>query len=78
MPERPLALFYAGPNGSGKSTLRDLDDDNRIQTHIDPDAIARALNAGNAQAADVAAGREAIRRFRAAVAAKPRSPWKRR
>lgn len=70
MPERPLALFYAGPNGSGKSTLRELDDDSRIQTHIDPDAIARAMNAGDAQAADLSAGREALRRFKAALVAK--------
>ena len=67
MPERPLALFYAGPNGSGKSTLRGLDDDNRIKIHIDPDAIALAINAKDAQAADLSAGREAIRRFKAAL-----------
>ena len=70
MPDRPLALFYAGPNGSGKSTLRGLDDDSRIQIHIDPDAIAHAMNTRDAQAADLSAGREAIRRFKAALTAK--------
>ncbi len=51
MPERPVAMFYAGPNGSRKSTLRELDDDSQIQTHIDPDAIARLMTSGDAQAA---------------------------
>ena len=63
----PRLIVYAGPNGSGKSTIRDIAHD-PVDVEIDPDRIRRTLTAPGA--GDIEAGREAIRRFRAAIEAK--------
>jgi predicted ABC-type ATPase len=61
-------IVYAGPNGSGKSTMRDIAGD-PVEVTIDPDRIARGLTVSHAGGADVEAGKEAIRLFRAAITA---------
>jgi predicted ABC-type ATPase len=72
MRSKPLAIFYAGPNGSGKSTLRIVTNltayKDRVEIDIDPDAIAREINPSEPRSVDRAAGVEAIRRFRDAIA----------
>lgn len=65
--EKPLAVFYAGTNGSGKSSLREDGLDSRIQKNIDPDAIARTINADSSRDVGMQAGRAAIRQFREAI-----------
>ena len=70
MSEHPIALFYGGTNGSSKSTLREIDSGSKLSKHIDPDAIARIMNPQDPRAVDVAAGREAIRQSKQALAAK--------
>lgn len=60
---KPVAVFFAGCNGSGKSTLRD----EILKSNypfIDADLIAKQVNFSHLPNADIAAGREAIRRFR--------------
>ena len=59
-------IVFAGPNGSGKSTVRDSID-NPVEVVIDPDRIAREINPANPRRVDQAAGREAVRRFEAAI-----------
>ncbi|MBQ9620265.1 MAG: zeta toxin family protein [Neisseriaceae bacterium] len=60
---KPVAVFFAGCNGSGKSTLRD-EILKSNQPFIDADLIAKQVSFSHIQSADIAAGREAIRRFR--------------
>ena len=61
-------IVYAGANGAGKSTLRDAAAD-PVDIAIDADRIARRLNPGDPRAADLAAGREALRLFERALKA---------
>lgn len=69
---QPLAVFYGGTNGSGKSTLRYeyRIADSSIEMHIDPDRIARSINANDPRSVDLAAGRKALEYFDRAIAAK--------
>ena len=60
----PTLYVVAGPNGSGKSTLTRTARFRRAEV-IDPDTIARGMASGTL----VEAGREALRRRRAALAA---------
>ncbi len=60
---KPVAVFFAGCNGAGKSTLRD-EILRSNQPFIDADFIAKQVNFSHLPNADIAAGREAIRRFR--------------
>ncbi|MBQ9183408.1 MAG: zeta toxin family protein, partial [Neisseriaceae bacterium] len=60
---KPIAIFFAGCNGAGKSTLRD-DILKSKYPFIDADFIAKQVNFSHLPNADIAAGREAIRRFR--------------
>ena len=60
---KPVAVFFAGCNGAGKSTLRD-DILKSKYPFIDADFIAKQVNFSHLPNADIAAGREAIRRFR--------------
>lgn len=60
----PTLCVVAGPNGSGKSTLTRTARFHEAEV-IDPDAIARGMASGTL----VEAGREAVRRRRAALAA---------
>ena len=62
----PRLIAFSGPNGSGKSTLRDIAGDT-VDVTIDPDRIARSLLSSEPGNADIEAGKEAIRRFRAAI-----------
>ena len=59
-------MVYAGPNGSGKSTIRDIAGV-ADGVPIDPDRIAREYPM-TTDAAGAKAAREAVERFRAAVA----------
>ena len=59
-------IMFAGPNGSGKSTVRDAVT-NPAEVVIDPDRIARELNPSDPKSVEGQAGREAIRRFEAAL-----------
>ena len=61
----PLLSVIAGPNGSGKSTLTSSVWFEGTANLIDPDAIARRLNAIQSSAAAIPAGREAIVRCNA-------------
>jgi predicted ABC-type ATPase len=61
--DNKIAIFYGGTNGSGKSSLRIAEMEINIK-HIDPDAIAKAMNPLNVRSADGLAGREAIRQFK--------------
>lgn len=63
------AVFYCGTNGAGKSTLRHLNQDD-VFIVIDSDHIAAELNPNNPRAADMEAGRKALRLFKQAVANK--------
>ena len=55
-------IVYAGPNGSGKSSLRDVID-SPVEVVIDPDRIARQINAADSRSVDPEAGRAAVRLF---------------
>ena len=55
-------IVYAGPNGSGKSSLRDVID-SPVEVVIDPDRIARQINAADPRSVDPEAGRAAVRLF---------------
>lgn len=58
----PIMFVFAGNNGSGKSTLRSLIIDRiGIDINIDPDAIARRLDAENPESKRVSAGKEVIK-----------------
>ncbi|GIO14730.1 hypothetical protein J19TS2_42850 [Cohnella xylanilytica] len=59
---------FAGTNGAGKSTLSRLMID-IIGTVIDPDKIAKELCPESPRSADLTAGREAVKRIRAHIAA---------
>ena len=63
---RPKAVFYCGTNGAGKSTLRRLNQDD-VSVVIDSDRIAAELNPANPRAADMEAGKKALRLFRQAI-----------
>ena len=65
----PLLTIIAGPNGSGKSTLTRSVDFDGLDRLVDPDAVARALNPVNPGRAVIAAGREALKRVDAYLAA---------
>lgn len=58
----PILTVIAGPNGSGKSTLTQSAHFEGRDRLLDPDTIARGLNASNPSAAAVAAGREILKR----------------
>lgn len=60
-------ILFAGPNGSGKSSARDAIE-SPVEVVIDPDRIAREISAGTTGPADIAAGREALRRFDQSIA----------
>ena len=62
-------IVYAGPNGSGKSSLRDVID-SPVAIVIDPDRIARQINAANPRSVDPEAGRAAVRLFDDTIAAR--------
>lgn len=64
-PHHPIMFVFAGNNGSGKSTLRNLIIDRiGIEINIDPDAIARRLDAKNPESKRVSAGKEVLRSVR--------------
>lgn len=64
-PHHPIMFVFAGNNGSGKSTLRNLIIDRiGIEINIDPDAIARRLDAKNPESKPVSAGKEVLRSVR--------------
>lgn len=62
-------IVYAGPNGSGKSSLRDVID-SPVEVVIDPDRIARQINAAASRSVDPEAGRAAVRLFDDTIAAR--------
>ena len=62
-------IVYAGPNGSGKSSLRDVID-SPVEVVIDPDRIARQINAADPRSVDPEAGRAAVRLFDDTIAAR--------
>ncbi len=62
-------IVYAGPNGSGKSSLRDVID-SPVEVVIDPDRIARQINAADPRSVDPEAGRAAVRLFGDTIAAR--------
>ena len=62
-------IVYAGPNGSGKSSPRDTID-SPVEFIIDPDRIARQINAADSRSVDLQAGRAAVRLFDDTVAAR--------
>ncbi|TBL81534.1 zeta toxin family protein [Paenibacillus thalictri] len=66
----PSAIMYvfAGNNGSGKSTIRNLIVDMLgISVNIDPDALARSLNADQPDRRKITAGKEAIKLARECI-----------
>ncbi|MFB5762992.1 zeta toxin family protein [Paenibacillus medicaginis] len=66
----PVAVMYvfAGNNGSGKSTIRNLILDMLgISVHIDPDALARGMDAEHPERRKVSAGKEAIKLARECI-----------
>ncbi len=62
-------IVYAGPNGSGKSSMRDVID-SPVEVVIDPDRIARQINAADPQSVDPEASRAAVRLFDDTIAAR--------
>ncbi len=71
---RPCFTIFGGPNGSGKSTAYDrfLQAGFDSGEYLNPDEIARSLNAGSAAgpAVDLRAGREVVRRTRSLIDAR--------
>ena len=65
----PVLTLVAGPNGSGKSTLTAAIAFDRVTTLVDPDAIARQLDAAQPSRVALAAARQAILRCRSLLAA---------
>ncbi len=65
----PALTVIAGPNGSGKSTLTSFIWFEGNANLIDPDAIARRLDAAHPARLAIPAAREAILRCRALLAA---------
>jgi predicted ABC-type ATPase len=58
--DAPRLTIVGGPNGAGKSTLTRTAG---LRGHlIDPDAIAKLINAADPESASLSAGREALRR----------------
>jgi predicted ABC-type ATPase len=68
--ESPVLSVIAGPNGSGKSTLTSSVWFEGNANLIDPDAIARDMNAAQPATAAIPAGRQAILRCRALLASR--------
>ncbi|WP_373796731.1 zeta toxin family protein [Neisseria dentiae] len=65
-PKQAKAVFYCGTNGAGKTTLRGLNHD-AVSVVIDSDHIAAELNPANPRAADMEAGRQALKLFQTAL-----------
>lgn len=69
---QPCFTIFGGPNGSGKSTAYDrfLQAGFDSGEYLNPDEIARSLNAGSAAgtAVDLRAGREVVQRTRSLIA----------
>ena len=69
---RPCFTIFGGPNGSGKSTAYDrfLQAGLDSGEYLNPDEIAKSLNAGSATgtAVDLRAGREVVQRTRSLIA----------
>lgn len=65
-PKQARAVFYCGTNGAGKTTLRGLNHD-AVSVVIDSDHIAAELNPANPRAADMEAGRQALKLFQTAL-----------
>ncbi len=59
----PVLTVVAGPNGSGKSTLTKALNFEGRENLLDPDAIARRLNASAPRSVTLAAGREILMRI---------------
>ncbi|MFL0497869.1 zeta toxin family protein [Priestia megaterium] len=58
----PMMYVFAGNNGSGKSTLRNLIIDKvGIEINIDPDAIARRIDAEDPEKQRLSAGKQVIK-----------------
>ena len=64
----PTLTLVAGPNGSGKSTLTASIAFEGLTSVVDPDAIARILDAEQPSRAAIAAARQAIVRCRSLLA----------
>nr|WP_267963649.1 hypothetical protein [Testudinibacter sp. TR-2022] len=60
------AIFYCGTNGAGKSTLRQFNHDS-VNIIIDSDHIAKEINPNNPRAADIQAGKKALRLYQQAI-----------
>ena len=65
-PHQTKAVFYCGTNGAGKTTLRGLNHD-AVSVVIDSDHIAQEINTDNPRAADMEAGRRALKLFQTAI-----------
>ena len=69
--DRPCFTLFGGPNGSGRSTAYDrfLQAGFDSGEYLNPDAIAKSLNAGSAggRAVDLRAGREVVERTRSLI-----------
>ena len=69
---RPSFTIFGGPNGSGKSTAYDrfLRAGFDSGEYLNPDEIAKSLNAGGGTVVDLRAGREVIQRTRSLIDAR--------
>ncbi|WP_025333950.1 zeta toxin family protein [Paenibacillus sabinae] len=66
-----MMYVFAGNNGSGKSTIRNLIVDRLgISVNIDPDALARGIDADHPDRRKVSAGKEAIKLARECISRK--------
>ena len=55
----PIIYVFAGNNGSGKSTIRNLIIDRLgISVNIDPDALARSIDADQPESRKISAGKK--------------------
>ncbi|MBA9087244.1 putative ABC-type ATPase [Fontibacillus solani] len=64
----PGMYVFAGNNGSGKSMIRNLIIDMLgVSVNIDPDVIARGLDAGQPERRKISAGKEAIKLARECI-----------